>query len=249
MSNPVDPNEIPRAEDIGAWMLGALEDDEAATFAQELNRSEALRDEVARLQPVVDALPMGVEQMAAPEAIRERLMATVRSEAQLQRAAAGEPEPARATTSSPRRERRRLPFGLRPWTAVGLASAALLMVGVAGGALVAGGGGGSSSATTVQAKVMFPGSRGTLVDRGAEGGRLTLTNLPAPSRGHEYQVWLLRKGGKPQPTDALFSPNGGGHSTVNVPGDLRKVDQVLVTEEPAGGSKAPTRSPIVIANV
>jgi hypothetical protein len=59
-------------------------------------------------------------------------------------------------------------------------------------------------------------------------------------------VWLLRPGAKaPEPTPALFGVSTDGSAAVAVPGNLDGVKQVLVTHEPLGGSRAPTRAPIL----
>jgi hypothetical protein len=63
-------------------------------------------------------------------------------------------------------------------------------------------------------------------------------------------VWLDHGGGRtPQPTDALFSVSREGHATVDVPGDLDGVKAVLVTDEPLGGSRIPTRAPVIAATL
>jgi len=244
-NDPRDAAPFPHADNVGAWVLGALDEETARDFAQELQRSPRLRAEVARLQPVVDALPMGVEQMSPPASLRDRIMATVHEEAQLQRAAAGEPRLAPAPPA--RRERRGRFLGLRPLTAAGLACA-VLAVGVGAGVVLSTSGSGPAGATTVIAKVTFPNGAGQLIDQGRDGGQLKLTGVAQTAPGRVYQVWLMKQGAtKPTPTDALFTPNRGGHATVNVPGDLREVDQVLVTQEPAGGSPQPTSDPVVTA--
>ena len=68
--------------------------------------------------------------------------------------------------------------------------------------------------------------------------------MPNAPSGRVYQVWLMREGSDtPEPTDALFNPTSSGTATVDVPGDLGDVVRVLVSEEPAGGSQAPTTTP------
>jgi hypothetical protein len=77
-------------------------------------------------------------------------------------------------------------------------------------------------------------------------GVLVGRDLPPPPRGRIYQVWLLRPGASaPEPTPALFGVSTDGSAEVAVPGDLKGVKQVLVTHEPLGGSRAPTRAPIL----
>ena len=74
---------------------------------------------------------------------------------------------------------------------------------------------------------------------------LRVRGLHNPLPGRVYEVWLKRPGQTPVPTDALFTVSRGGTASVQVPGDLRGVDKVLVTSEPRGGSRVPTTQPII----
>jgi hypothetical protein len=79
--------------------------------------------------------------------------------------------------------------------------------------------------------------------------KLVVAGLRAPPAGRIYQVWLDRgHGSAPAPTEALFSVRNG-RASVDVPGDLTGVKQVLVTDEPLGGSEVPTRQPIIAARM
>jgi hypothetical protein len=80
------------------------------------------------------------------------------------------------------------------------------------------------------------------------GSTLLARNMPAPPAGRVYQVWLKLPGRDPQPTDVLWSPRRDGSAEVAVPGSLDGVEAVLVTDEPAGGSAAPTRPPVIAAS-
>jgi anti-sigma-K factor RskA len=232
-------------ENVGAWVLGALDESEVRAFRAELVRSDALQDEVDRLQPAADALLIGVEQHAAPPELGARLMATVRSEAQLRQAADGEraPEPAAA----PARRERRGWLGLRPGFAAALA-AVLIAVLVGGGILVTSGGDGGGPATTVQAKVSKPGGTGVVVIR-KDGAELAISGVRDPGAGRTYEVWLMPKGSKVPERSVLFRTGDDGSASVHIPADLTKYDAVLVSEEPAGGSDAPTTQPFVSATV
>ena len=60
----------------------------------------------------------------------------------------------------------------------------------------------------------------------------------------------VKNGAKaPTNTRALFSVGRTGEVDVGVPGELKGVKQVLVTQEPAGGSPAPTQTPFIVATV
>jgi anti-sigma-K factor RskA len=72
-----------------------------------------------------------------------------------------------------------------------------------------------------------------------------LDNLPQPATDRAYQVWLIPSGG--QPIGAGVSPPGtGGAQTIPLDRPLTNIQTVAVTQEPAGGSPAPT-SDIVAA--
>ena len=44
----------------------------------------------------------------------------------------------------------------------------------------------------------------------------------------------------PAPTDVLFTPRGDGSAVAAIPGSVDDIQQVLVTDEPFGGSEEPT---------
>lgn len=69
---------------------------------------------------------------------------------------------------------------------------------------------------------------------------LTVSGLPEPPIDDTYELWLERLTGPPRLTNALFAPTRAGDGTVDVPGGLRGLREVLVTSEPLGGSSSPT---------
>jgi hypothetical protein len=100
MSMPEPDRECAECVDAAPYVLGALED--AEDYREHLLRCVICRAEVAELQLVADTLPATVTPAPAPETLRERVLATVRSEAELLRAAgqqADEP-PRRASQGS-----------------------------------------------------------------------------------------------------------------------------------------------------
>ncbi|MCP9490141.1 MAG: anti-sigma factor [Solirubrobacteraceae bacterium MAG38_C4-C5] len=232
----------PCGEDTGAWVLDALPDEDARTFAVHLEACGGCRDEVARLQAGADVLSRAVHQVVAPPVVRDRVMTVVTSEASLLAAAS-----APADHTAPRRARwKDWAFGLRPAVSAAVACA-LLALGIGAGVLA----GEGESLREVRATVseVLPSTEAVLrIDE--EKGTLLVAGLPAPSSDRVYQVWLRAPGPgqEPRPTDALFMPNGEGRATVEVPGNLDGVEAVLVTNEPAGGSEArPTTEPIIAA--
>ncbi len=231
--------QCPCGEDTGAWVLGALPEEEARTFAAHLETCGGCRDEVARLQAGADVLPRGVRQLVALPVVRDRVMAVVESEASLL-AAASEP----ADSPAPRRARwRNWAFGLRPAVSAAVACA-LLVLGIGAGVLA--GDGESRRESTASVAEVLPSTEAVLR---VENGQATLRvdGLPAPEAGRDYQVWLKPPGEDPRPAGALFVPSSEGRATVEIPADLEGIEAVQVTNERAGGSPVPTSNPIIAA--
>jgi hypothetical protein len=241
-----DPRECARRiQDAAAYVLGALGEFELASYQEHLDGCPECAAEVAALQPFADSLALGVEQLEAPDHMRERLMAVVGGEAELLRAAGHQAD--RASTP-PRRS------GLRAWLAPApvLAGALALIAGLLIGALAINTGSGATHTRTrtIEALVSEPGYHANAALR-KYGSQIVLvvSGMPAPPPGRIYEVWIERGTQPPQATDALFSVTSSGAGSVNVPGNLVRVSKVLVTSEPLGGSLHPTRPPVIVASV
>ncbi|MGH7586648.1 MAG: anti-sigma factor domain-containing protein, partial [Gemmatimonadales bacterium] len=79
---------------------------------------------------------------------------------------------------------------------------------------------------------------------------LQARRLPALAPDRAYQLWLIPEGGAPIPS-SVFAPGADGyvlvrHVRLPVPTDGRYA-AFAVTEEPAGGSRAPTTTPLFVA--
>jgi anti-sigma-K factor RskA len=217
------------AGDAAAYALGALEAHEARRFAAHVETCVVCRDELTAFEAVAGALPMAAPQHAVPRGLRRRTLADFRRSTTV----------ATERRAPAARERRRA----FPRPALALGAAALLAVASAGLALGTSGG----PSTRVLGAQVF-GSSGRAQLRLAGGrGELIVDHMPAPAAGHVYQVWLKRSGQAPAPTSALFSVTSGGDGDVEVPGSLSHVNQVMVTQEPAGGSAVPTSGPVIVA--
>lgn len=212
--------------DPAVWVLRAMEPGEAAAYRRHLNDCSVCRTEVDAIQRVVDVLPMAAPPFPASDDLRQRVLRV-------------------AGTRTARTRRRRVLAVRVPRNALALAAvgAALLAATVI---LAAGVIGSGSSSRVFQARVVE--SPGTAQVR-ISGGRaeLIVRHLRPPPAGRIYEVWLARADGSSVPARALFSVNAHGAADVSVPGDLRHVDQILVTQEPAGGSLVPTHQPVIIA--
>jgi hypothetical protein len=234
------------ADSVGAWLLGALPEREAPEFAAHLEACPVCRRDVASLRVAADALPASPPSLPAPPELKGRIMAIVEREAGLL-AAAGEGADRAAPAPPPARAGRRLGrlLSLRPALVLPVALALLVIGGVAGllgGQLLQDGT--RTVAARLDPSVAAPGARANLEVRD-DRAVLEARKLQAPPQGRVYQVWLDRGGPAPEPTAALFTTRGDGSASVAVPGSLRGVRQVLVTDEPMGGSQLPTRRPII----
>jgi len=220
-------------EDAAPFVLGALTDEEHAAFLMHLESCAICRDEVAALETVASALPAAVPQLSAPDELKHRVMATVRSEAPLR----GGAEPA---------SRRPGPRARRPiWRGALAGVGALAAVAIAIVLVVSGGSGGSTR--VIRAQVTAPGASVSVSLSGGHA-QLELARMPQSPPNHVYEVWIKRAGA-PQPTDALFTVSSNGSATVGVPGSVSGVKQILVTAEPTGGSRVPTSTPVIVANL
>jgi anti-sigma-K factor RskA len=231
-------------ESVAPYLLGALPDGELETFEAHLAHCADCREELDALLPAVRALPNSVEPMAPPPALKARIMAEVQREASLLAAAgpAADEPPAAA-------RRRRLPRFSMPRLATVAAAAALLFVGVAIGFGVSQLG--SDGPKTVQASVdaRLAPAAGAEVEMTDKEATLVAHGLPPAPTGRVYQVWLKRAGQAPEATSALFLPASDGTATATVTGPLDDVTEVMVTDEPMGGSKVPSREPFLVADM
>jgi hypothetical protein len=225
-------------DDCGAYVLGALEEPEAAALREHLESCVLCRDDVERLAAVAEVLGLGVPTLAAPSELRARVLDQVRAEAALFEAAAPHrSHPKRWWLSQLR------PLG-------GLVTAALAL-GIAFGALVIPPGG---TATHVVTASVASASRWHLAhaptallrESGAQG-ELVLSGLPPAPSGRIYEVWV-RRAGQAVPANVLFDATSSGRATVAVP-DLAGASAVMVTAERLGGAKAPTMLPLIVAQL
>ncbi len=230
------------ADSVAPYLLGALPDDETEAFEAHLAHCADCREEVDALAPAVHALPNSVEPVAPPLALKTRIMAEVHREAELLAAAGPE-----ADRPPAKRRRRRFAFGM-PRLATLAGAAAVLFVGVAIGIGASQLGGGGPETVTAQIDASLPGA-GAEIKVEDDTAMLTAHGLPAAPEGRVYQVWLKRPGQDPEPTPALFTPAKDGTATAMVPGPLDGVEQMLVTDEPVGGSRVPTTKPFLVASM
>lgn len=220
------------SEDLAAYALGALEPERVAELEHHAEGCERCRSEIRWLMPAVDALAEAVPRQEPLPALRQRLMAEVRADA---RAAGVE------TESGGLRERLAgIRIGSLTWKPLaGFAAVVLVVAAIAGYEVGSGGGGGgnastyaSPSSSSIAAKVVSEDG----------SGEIHLTDVKPLPENRVLEAWV-RRDGEVEAVKALFVPDREGNASTML-GSMRGVDLVMVTTEPAGGSKAPTGAPI-----
>jgi anti-sigma-K factor RskA len=220
-------------EDAAAYVLGALEPAEAEAFRRHMADCVACREDVTAFEQVSAAMPAARAVYPVPADLRRRVMREVR--ATPREAAPGRAARPRPTVVSP--ARRRLVALGAPVVAVAAVVLAIVLST-----------GGSSGTRVIQA--MVSGASGTAQLRITGGhGELVVYGLPQPPIGRVYEMWVQRGHGAPSPTGTLFGVTSAGSAAVGVPGSLDGVSAVMVTQERAGGTLAPTRAPVIVARV
>jgi hypothetical protein len=225
-------------QDAAAWTLGALDDADATKFAAHLDDCSLCKSAVKELMPVAELLGMSVLQVAPTDALKSRIMGVVASEAQLLKATGPEAD------LPPAKPKRRFSIaGVRPALA-GAVACALLATGLTVGMVIKDDGG--PSPTKTFSANAHPGMT-AVATVAADQVTLHLNHMESPPPGRVYQVWLQR-GGKVVPTRTLFVPSGG-KATITVDQGLKGADRVMITDERMGGSKTPSGTPYVDAQL
>ncbi len=190
---------------------------------------------MAELQLVADVLPASVPPMVAPDGMRERVLATVRSEAELLQATGSQAD---LPQRRPGRWRSRRVSLVGAGLAIAATVAAAVAIAINASPTA------HERVTTAQVAANISGAHASLRQTGSRA-ELVVSNMPQPPPGQIYEVWLGRASASPQPTDALFGVTNAGSGSVNVPGNLHGVKEVMVTHEPLGGSSHPTSAPVL----
>jgi anti-sigma factor RsiW len=221
-------------DEIGAYLLGALTDDERRAFERHMDGCADCRDEVEQLRAAADALPRSVEQLEPPPGLKTSLMEVVERESR-------ERSDAPVRARRPLGERlRRLLGPVRPVVVAGVLALGLL-VGFGVAQLT----GGGDDMRTLQAQSRLPGGSATLQvqNGGRDGAILRVEGMPSPGAGRVYQAWVQRgMTVSPEPT---FEVRSDGAGAVAVPDDLSGAQAVLVTRERRGGASSPSERPVL----
>ncbi len=247
-------------DDVGAYLLGALDETELTAFEAHLGHCHVCREDVERLRVAAEALPRSVEQFEPPASLKRSLMETVQAEAAERAADAGARAPKSAADAPasdpggaagrrdarrPLRERLAGALTARPRAAF-TAAALVLALALAGGFGLAQLVDQGQEARTLAAKVdqrRVPGGQAQLRVEGDGGGILRVERFRQLRPGRTYQAWT-ESGGQIRPAPT-FEVGSDGRGAVALPTDLEDVQNVYISREPRGGSTAPSEVPIV----
>ncbi|HJZ37423.1 MAG TPA: anti-sigma factor [Solirubrobacterales bacterium] len=229
-----------RLEEAVAFALGSLDPDQVDDFKDHLKTCKRCQEELRWLAPAVRALPEAVEPQAPPPALKARLMAEVRAdaEAEQRRVKAEKRQERAATGGSFSAWLGGLRVGSLTWKPI--AGLALVILVVAGGIgyAVGTGGSGNDHTHTWELKAEENAGIAATVVREGEKGEIHLAGLKQLPKGKVLEAWVEREG-KVEPVPALFAPDKAGNASTTIE-NMKDVSIVMVTREPEGGSKTPT---------
>ncbi|WP_219511428.1 anti-sigma factor [Nonomuraea ceibae] len=243
----VDPHTL-----AGAYALDAVDDvAERRRFERHLAACGECEQEIATLTETVALLGAAVA-TDPPTGLRARVLAEIEQVRQL--------PPSVVAVAHARRAWR---VAWRPWLAAVGAAAALAVTAVLGAAtiearheldqarhaeqritavLTAG------DARTVTAPAAGRDGRGTVVVSRSQGAMVFwAAGLGEPPQGRVYQLWRIAPG---RITSAgLLASSGSGGTVPVLAATGAEVGRVGVTVEPAGGSRQPTTTPLLVVEV
>jgi anti-sigma-K factor RskA len=227
----------------GAYALDALDPAERAEFEAHLATCPECREEVAGLRETA-ARVAATTWVDAPAALRGRVLAEAALTPQVAPTAPTARDEGPAATLRP--------AGWRRWWAAAAAVLVLVVGGAVGGAFAVHQRQAHQEAAAEQAHMMLIATAPDAVSHdiafgtshlvmSAQMSAAALVGEDVPMPGHAgmtYQLWMVHADGSmaPGPT---FVPDGG-RVLAFVAGDLAAVTALTVTEEPMGGSPAPT---------
>jgi anti-sigma-K factor RskA len=261
----VEPNQTvashAEARDLlGAFALGAVDAEDAATVRRHLATCAECQAEIAGLWAMVDVLRETVEPLDPPPALRDRIAAAIMAEpAASPPPSAVPPAPTaresgptiRSVTRSTEPIRKPASFWSRatPWAA----AAAILLL-LSAGLLVWNLRLREQIATAPVAETVAlaptdaaPGASGEVrYDPTTNLLLLEVRDLPSLAEGQVYEVWLIGADGRPRPAGVFDQPTDQ-HAIV---ADRDRYDTLAITAEPGPlGTEAPTGEIVATASL
>lgn len=256
----MNDNNAPHDNDsAGAYVLDALEPEERVSFESHLRTCESCRLEVAELRAVVDVLPLAVDTVEPPSALKGRIIDAITDEGQARPVLTALPG------GVPARERVRRPRITRFEAALGLVAAVIIAgLGIWNAQLqnqINGQKNGvayqqninrailSGAAVTQLAATTHSSAQAALVQPKNGGSPyLIVGNLPPTPSNKVYELWYMR-GSSPTGVK-VFTYSGSEAVVVPLTKPTTSYTNAAITlERGPNGSPKPTTSPIVLGTL
>jgi anti-sigma factor RsiW len=235
---------------VAAWVLGALDPEEAATVRAHAEACPICREVAVRLRRVVGALPLVVDELAPPPRLRDRVLAAAATRRSPESPVAG-----RVARPSLKAAPQGRMSGIRRMPAYAIAAVAVLalLTGVVIGQIAHTPPPSTTSQVgrfTLAGHLDMSSAQASVINLKSDGlALIDFRGLPQPGTGRVYEVWLIPAGGSPVPA-AVFVPDVNGAKVVLVETSLAGYGVMAVTNEPGPeGSQAPTQQPQLYGNV
>jgi len=217
-------------EQLAAYALDALDDDERSAFEAHLAECEQCREELTDFRETAGMLAYAAEGPAPPDALRERILEQARRERPSQSVVVLRPRRALRLTAIAAAAAVAAAIGLGIWAASLSNSLDAERSARAAEARAA-----AILADADSTRIPM-GERGELVRSPDGDAVMVVRNLAPAPEGKTYEAWVIDSGG---PIKAgLFE--GGGQQIVLLEQPVGEGAMVAVTLEPEGGSEQPT---------
>jgi len=225
-------------DELAAHALGSLDASERADVETHIASCSACKDRLAEYQAVAASLPLGLEPVAPPPEAWTRIVSATRG----------------------RRQRPSRWLAAVKWPAIAAIFALVVFWNLALERELSRRSPGPAPGPEVEALSRRPGRVIILAGTGAlassarifvavdGGGHFAVSGLPTLPRDRAYQLWFVRSN-PPATSGAIFAVDRSGRAWVKVttPASLDDVRTIVVTEEPASGSPAPTGRELLVA--
>jgi anti-sigma-K factor RskA len=226
---------------IAAYVLGALDPEEASSVEAHLEGCAGCREIAARLARIVSVIPLAGEASRPPERLRARILAAVTAEPN-----SAAPPPRRRFPVVPLPMIQRLTYRVPSWAAAALVAA---VVAFALGAGIGSRLGHVTSPSTASEYTLsgggaLAGAQARVISLKQEGVVFVeFSGLPQLGSTRVYELWIISPGAAPQPA-GVFSPDPDGSKVLVLSRSFKGQVVMAVTREPGpGGSPAPTEQP------
>jgi anti-sigma-K factor RskA len=241
---------------LGAYVLDALPEEEAAELRAHLRTCADHASKAAELRAVAVRLPALAEARTPPAGLRSRVLDAVAREPQDGRPVSLDAARLRDDSRRDARQPRLRRPPVYAWAALAAAVVAGFVALLVWNIVLLNGGGSDAqhlasrvtSVSQLQPTGTLPGG-GTVLYFADEHKAVIIANdLPGLSSSQAYQLWAVPADGRPKSL-GLVHPDASGHTQAVVAYDVADGNTIAMTVEPAGGSDQPTSDPIYAAKV